>query len=270
VIILCSTICESFISLCAGIAGGITFIFFQVWSFILLPLDLVNDCILALQLKPVYQLLHLYTTNCLYLIPIALSLLVMLFFHGRRLSRVLRRYIRHSTGEVIQINFNNMDDVIEVSDDEQDDFRGHVANAFDQEEDSEVEDMDDESQMVDSSDETSDTDIVSDSDNDDSDAETIDVQLPDQPTSLVGGRQHGYATRSKGNVSQLQQSLDHERERSLCVICRDQVKSVLVLPCRHMCMCVDCARTMVNGAHGHRRICPLCRGNIRIVMNVYT
>lgn len=277
VIILCSTIRVGFNTLCARIAGGITFIFFQFWSFILLPLDFVNDCILALQLTPMYRLVHQYTASCSYLIPIVLSLLVMLLFHGRRLTRMLRRYIRHSTGEVIQINFNDMDDVIEVSDDEQDDFRGHVANVLNladnnQEQDSEVEDTDDESQMVDTSDETSDdTDIGTDSDIDDSDAETIDVQLPDQPTSsLVGGQQHGYATRSKDNASQLQQCLDHERERSLCVICQDQVKSVLVLPCRHMCMCVDCARTMVNGTHGHRRICPLCRGNIRMVMNVYT
>jgi len=113
--------------------------------------------------------------------------------------------------------------------------------------------------------------VVNDSDIDDSDAETIDVQLPDRPAaSRPDGRQHGYATRSKGNVSHLQQRLDHERERSLCVICQDQMKSVLVLPCRHMCMCVDCARTVVSGAHGQRRICPLCRANIRIVMNVYT
>ena len=270
----CATIYTGVLTLCAAVTGGIAFILFHIWSFVMLPFDFLYDLLTLLE-DSGYRLLQLCSTNYACLIPISLSVFLTLFICGSRLARLLRMYFRHSMREVIRINLNDVDDVIEVSDDEQDDFRGHAANIFhfagdDEGEDSEDTDVD-VSTIADSTDETSDdTNINTDSDSDDSDRATIDVQLPDQPSSLASGRHHGYATRSKGNVSQLQQHLDQERERSLCVICQDQMKSVLVLPCRHMCMCVDCARTVVSGAHGQRRICPLCRGDIRIVMNVYT
>jgi len=272
--LLCSTMANGFISLCAAVTEGTIYIFISICNFIMWPFNFVYDCSLTMLQDSVHRLLQPYTNSYLCLIPTVLSVVVMLVFRGNRLTRFLRRCFRHSTGEVIRINFHNLDDAIEVSDDEEDYFQGHAFAEDDQEDDMEAEDTDDESDIADSSDEMSeDTSVSGDSISDDSDREAIDVQLPDQPTtSLVTGRQHGYATRSKGNVDhhQVQERVDQERERSLCVICQDQVKSVLVLPCRHMCMCVDCARTVVSGSHGQRRICPLCRGDIRIVMNVYT
>lgn len=269
--VLCFSTYNGFLSLCAGITTGIAYIPFHIWSFTLLQLDFLYDCVLDVLVNSVHCLRQLNTVNYLCLITISLSLLVLLFLCG---CRLLWRYFRHSTGEVIRIHLNDVDEVIEVSDDERDDFRDNAADVFDfeEDEDTDVESGDEESNMTDTTEGISDDDDdVSDTVSIDSDQETIDVQLPDQPTtSMWRGGQHGYATRSKGNINHLQQCLDQERERSLCVICQDQVKSVLVLPCRHMCMCVDCARTVVSGSHGQRRICPLCRSNIRMVMNVYT
>jgi serine/threonine protein kinase len=43
-------------------------------------------------------------------------------------------------------------------------------------------------------------------------------------------------------------------EAYLCVVCEDAQKSVLLLPCKHICMCEGCAEGV--------RDCPICRTNI--------
>lgn len=269
-----SAIVNSCVSLCNGIAGGLTFILCYFWSIVYLPFDFTYNSIFSMQLNPVYQQLHFLVMNYS-LTSSILALCLATVMLSLCFSFFLQQYFHRSAGRIIQIDFNDINDVMEVSDDERDDLRGHAAHGFDfaanvSEDDTDAEDTDNESHMTVSTDETSDnTDVGSDSDDGHSDTETIDIQLPDPQTPSGSGHQHGYSTRSKGTADHLQRSLDQERERSLCVICQDQVKSVLVLPCRHMCMCVDCARTVVSGAHGQRRICPLCRGNIRIIMNVY-
>lgn len=45
------------------------------------------------------------------------------------------------------------------------------------------------------------------------------------------------------------------QDRSDCVICLSQTRNTLFIPCRHMCICVDCAEPLVNGDGK----CPLCR-----------
>jgi len=281
VTLLCSTAYNGLFLLSTLAVEAALVPLYQFWSLIAQFPNSVHGCILVLLVNPLHGLMDLCDASYLCLISISLTVLltvlVILFMHSGRLMWLIPSFLRHSTGEVIRINFDDMD-VIDVSDDEQDYLPGHAANVFgfagnDEDMEEEEEDTDvDESDMGESTEEESDNGgIITDSDVDDSDAETIDVQLPDQlNTAFLGGRHHGYATRSKSNVDQLQQRLDQERERNLCVICQDQVKSVLVLPCRHMCMCVSCARTVVSGRHNDRRICPLCRGNIRVVMNVYT
>ena len=49
----------------------------------------------------------------------------------------------------------------------------------------------------------------------------------------------------------------------LCVVCLAEERRVLLLPCRHLCVCEDCA--------GDRRLerCPLCRAAIEDRMRVY-
>jgi hypothetical protein len=58
-------------------------------------------------------------------------------------------------------------------------------------------------------------------------------------------------------------SRDLEEERS-CVICRENPKTVLLMTCRHLCVCSEC---------GHREEldrCPLCREIILERINVYS
>ncbi|CAC9458864.1 conserved hypothetical protein [Leishmania infantum JPCM5] len=57
---------------------------------------------------------------------------------------------------------------------------------------------------------------------------------------------------------------DEESEEGLCVICLTNQKDTTILPCRHMCLCNECA--------AHLRLsdnrCPLCRGYIDRVMTL--
>jgi hypothetical protein len=56
-----------------------------------------------------------------------------------------------------------------------------------------------------------------------------------------------------------------ELDAKVCVICQDEQKNVLFLPCRHMCACSACSQRLVGGlAH-----CPICRSAIRQRVEVY-
>merc|ERR1719498_1644971 len=43
----------------------------------------------------------------------------------------------------------------------------------------------------------------------------------------------------------------------LCVICLTNEKNTVVIPCRHLCLCKECAEELRNRA-GQK--CPVCRG----------
>jgi len=58
--------------------------------------------------------------------------------------------------------------------------------------------------------------------------------------------------------------LNEEEEKRLCVVCQTSTKSVLLMPCRHMCLCAECSR---NNAMTK---CPLCRKAIEQKVDVYT
>lgn len=72
----------------------------------------------------------------------------------------------------------------------------------------------------------------------------------------------------KSNVDNIRCSLGSQEDRLLCVICQDKSKSVLVLPCRHLCMCEACAKVVSSDAE-LPKTCPLCRTAISRLINVY-
>lgn len=49
---------------------------------------------------------------------------------------------------------------------------------------------------------------------------------------------------------------------ALCVVCIENPKNTVVLPCRHLCMCSECAQAVRN----QRGKCPICRGEIDKLM----
>ena len=59
------------------------------------------------------------------------------------------------------------------------------------------------------------------------------------------------------------QELGLAKEQRMCVICQEREKSVVLLPCRHLCLCAHCAQ------HDHLQQCPLCRRHIAHRISVY-
>lgn len=49
----------------------------------------------------------------------------------------------------------------------------------------------------------------------------------------------------------------------LCVICQDREKSVVLMPCRHMCLCAECSN------HSAVNSCPKCRTVIARRISVF-
>ncbi len=98
--------------------------------------------------------------------------------------------------------------------------------------------------------------------------ESVEIQLPAAGGYNLRARKKSPSpSRSAGGASP--EMTDEEELNRKCVVCQDQVKTVLVLPCKHMCLCVDCAHTIASSRSRIRRVCPLCRGRIHTVMNVY-
>lgn len=58
--------------------------------------------------------------------------------------------------------------------------------------------------------------------------------------------------------------LDSEKAQSWCVVCQNRRKSVLLMPCRHLCCCTECAE------HSSLFRCPICRQQIDRKINVYS
>lgn len=52
-------------------------------------------------------------------------------------------------------------------------------------------------------------------------------------------------------------------DEHLCVVCEDAKKSVIILPCKHMCLCANCAN------FDRIKECPMCRAKVEDSMNVY-
>lgn len=68
----------------------------------------------------------------------------------------------------------------------------------------------------------------------------------------------------------LREELERERDKNLCVVCQTENKNIVVMPCRHMCMCKNCCTQLFRIHRYHRRTCPLCRQTITSTMEIYS
>lgn len=54
-------------------------------------------------------------------------------------------------------------------------------------------------------------------------------------------------------------------EDRYCVVCQDRYKCVLILPCKHLCVCNECNTRL----RSTRSPCPICRCEVRKTMKVF-
>jgi len=71
--------------------------------------------------------------------------------------------------------------------------------------------------------------------------------------------------------SRLYHQVELEREDKLCVICVDKEKCIMMLPCRHLCMCQECVGAWLRAAEeaGLAKRCPMCRKVVRQTIKAY-
>ena len=66
----------------------------------------------------------------------------------------------------------------------------------------------------------------------------------------------------------LDSATDVDDTETLCAVCFDARKDHIIVPCGHQCLCGACAKMLVESET--RPKCPLCRGDIRETMKVFT
>ena len=55
-----------------------------------------------------------------------------------------------------------------------------------------------------------------------------------------------------------------QEQEKLCVICFTQEKDTVVLPCRHMCLCLDCSQHVREKSSN----CPICRTKVSTFIQI--
>lgn len=187
--------------------------------------------------------------------------------HSHEVELLMNDSVEVSDEELDRFEVTEADDVFFMHDSDENDDNIDVL-VTDHSDDSDVDNDDEDIEYDENSDSpnSDDSNIASDTEDDSDDSGAISVQLPARTARRSNSETSLEADGGTVNSNQG----DRESERSLCVICQDQFKSVLVLPCRHLCMCIDCAHTIADGIPGQRRTCPLCRTAIRTIMNIYT
>lgn len=161
--------------------------------------------------------------------------------------------------------FSDDEDIIDLTVTEYDDYEDEFSVNSDVSDSSTSASFDDDVEL----------EVDSDSDNEsnaasENEMSEINIQLPDIDAAHHQRRSTTPSRFTKHMSSDdLQKVIEAEKERRTCVVCQDRNKSVLILPCRHMCLCVECGNHIARSRTREGPKCPLCRTRINTIMNVY-
>ena len=60
---------------------------------------------------------------------------------------------------------------------------------------------------------------------------------------------------------------DTEADAHLCVVCIEEPRDYVLVPCGHRCVCANCARKHFDGWDG--AACPICRRTVERTQRVW-
>ena len=101
-------------------------------------------------------------------------------------------------------------------------------------------------------------------------ADQIDNASEEDLAHCIGKLEYSI-TRLRTQVSKLQQMRSKTRDDSaLCCVCQDGAKTILLLPCRHLCVCENCSSATDSRRRRLLRSCPICRETVEEMMKVYS
>ena len=80
-------------------------------------------------------------------------------------------------------------------------------------------------------------------------------------------KQHDDIIRLQAEVHELRQSLESAEDRHMCVVCLERPRVVMLRPCNHVCLCLQCSDSF---GHGVMHVtCPICDTQIDGKMDVH-
>lgn len=76
-----------------------------------------------------------------------------------------------------------------------------------------------------------------------------------------------YETQEIFGISGLASAEDGDTGRE-CVICMTNERNTAILPCRHLCICSECAQVMMQSTATAASKCPICRRDAQSILKI--